>query len=167
MMVCGFFLFLLLTIASGTAHADVVWPALYLETRLLAWWVILSGLLVEFFFIWKIFDLSPKRALIANLAANGASALLGVLLIPVAGLLWELFSHFTIGLLWNIRTFHPVTWCATYVLACLVNTALENFVLQKAFRLPFTRRTFAWLLGANAISVGMAFASLRFLPLSM
>lgn len=73
------------------AYADLVWPALYLETRLFSWWAISVGLIVEYFFVRKLFGLAPKRAAIADLSANTISAVAGILLIPVAGIVWEFF----------------------------------------------------------------------------
>ncbi|MEW6563351.1 MAG: hypothetical protein AB1400_09000 [Pseudomonadota bacterium] len=97
-------------LASLPAQADVVWPALYLETRLFSWWAIGLGLMAEFFFIWKVFSLSPKQALLADIAANTASALLGVLLIPLAGIVWEVFPGLAFYHLFNMGTFNPITW---------------------------------------------------------
>ena len=63
---------------SPYAFADIVWPALYLETRLVAWWVVALGLFVEFLFIRYIFSLPVARAALVDVTANGISALLGV-----------------------------------------------------------------------------------------
>jgi hypothetical protein len=38
--------------------ADLVWPALLLEGRILTWWAILAGLIIEYFFVRMITDLS-------------------------------------------------------------------------------------------------------------
>ncbi|TCJ12772.1 hypothetical protein EZJ19_11060 [Parasulfuritortus cantonensis] len=149
------------------AQADVVWPALYLETRLFSWWAIGLGLAVEFFFIRKLFALPPGRALLADLAANSASALLGVVLIPLSGLAWEVFPGFAFYYLLHVGTFNPITWAGTFALACLINAWLESYVLKQFFKLPWTRRTFAWLVLANACSVGVAFASLWWKPVQL
>lgn len=77
-----FILFLLPT----TAYANVVWPALYLETRLFSWWAIGIGLLVEFFFIKWLFTLPVKKASMATVSANAVSAVAGIILIPLAGI---------------------------------------------------------------------------------
>jgi len=45
------------------AYANVVWPALYLETRLFSWWAIGIGFLIEFFFIKWLFSLPQKKLL--------------------------------------------------------------------------------------------------------
>ena len=39
-------------------YANVEWPALVLETRLLSWWAIGLGLLIEYFFIKWLFGFS-------------------------------------------------------------------------------------------------------------
>ena len=63
------------------AYANAVWPALYLETRLFSLWPILIGLVVEYFFVLKLLVAVPKQAAIATIAANTASALLGIIII--------------------------------------------------------------------------------------
>lgn len=151
------------------AHANVVWPALYLETRLFSWWAILIGLLVEFFFIRWLFGLSVSRAALADVSANSASAILGVALIPLSGLAWELFPASIINWTFGWGTFNPVTWGATFVLGCLVNAFLEGAVYKKWFAPEFRFKStmFLWLLVANSFSVGAAFFSLWIQPVRL
>ena len=74
--------------------ADVVWPALFLEKRLLSIWVISIGLVVEWLVLWLGgFGLSWKRAVVVDLVMNAASTIVGIVLILLAGLAWELFAH--------------------------------------------------------------------------
>ncbi|WP_298661330.1 hypothetical protein [uncultured Thiothrix sp.] len=164
---CKLLLAISALLLSSAARADVVWPALYLETRLFSWWAIGLVLVVEYLFIRYVFAITPRKALIADVSANAASAVLGVLLIPLAGVAWEVFPGLAFYHLLNVGTFNPVTWAATFAMACLINAALESFVLKRAFGLPFTRRTFWWLVLANAFSVGIAFGSLWLHPVHM
>ena len=60
------------------AYANMVWPALYLETRLFTWWAISVGLVVEYLFVRHLFSLEPKRAVIADVSANAVSAIAGI-----------------------------------------------------------------------------------------
>jgi len=154
----------LLLLFPTAASADVVWPALFLETRLLTWWTVSIGLLVEFLVIWKAFGLSAKRAALIDLAANAASVLLGIILIPLAGIAWEVFPGLVFYKVFNVGTFNPVTWAATYLFAVAINAGLEWTVIQKGFRLPIGKRGFWIIAGANAISVAVAFGSLLVFP---
>lgn len=151
------------------AYANAVWPALYLETRLFSWWAISVGLVIEYFFVRWLFGLAPRRAALADLSANAASAVVGVVLIPIAGIAWELFpaSVYNWALGWG--TFNPITWAGTFLLACVVNAVLEGFVYKKAFKVDFKIKSkkFGWLVLANAFSVGVAFASLWIAPLQL
>lgn len=153
----------------AVAYANVVWPALYLETRLFSWWAISVGLVIEYFFVRWLFGLPPIRAVIADIAANAASAVVGVVLIPVAGIAWEVFpaSVYNWALEWG--TFNPITWVGTLLLACVINVVLEGFVYRKAFKVDFKIRSkgFGWLVLANAFSVGVAFASLWIAPIKL
>lgn len=153
----------------AVAYANVVWPALYLETRLFSWWAISVGLVIEYMFVRWLFGLAPSRAAIADLSANAVSAVVGLVLIPLAGIAWELFpaSVYNWALGWG--TFNPITWAGTFLLACVVNAILEGVVYKKAFKVDFKIRSkkFGWLVLANAFSVGVAFASLWIVPLHL
>jgi hypothetical protein len=50
------------------------------------------------------------------------------------------------------------------VLACLITTAIEALVYRYGFKFLVRRREFIWLTVANALSVGVAFASLFIFP---
>jgi len=163
LLVCALFLFPVLT------YANVVWPALYLETRLFSWWAISIGLLIEFFFVRWLFSLSQKQAIIASVSANAVSAVAGIVLIPLAGIAWELFPGSIINRAFGWGTFNPVTWVATFFLACLVTGIIEGAVYKKWFapEFGFKSKAFLWLLGANSLSVGAAFASLWLRPVQL
>jgi len=154
----------LLLLVSPAAIADVVWPALYLETRLFSWWAIGVGLVAEYLFIRWLFRRSIQRSVAATVAANAASSVVGVLLIPIAGILWEFFpgSIYMHFLHWG--TFNPVTWAATFVLACFINTGIEAVVYKKGFKFQIRRREFLWIAVVNAVSVGIAFVTLFLVP---
>ncbi|GHU19488.1 hypothetical protein AGMMS50243_11610 [Betaproteobacteria bacterium] len=149
------------------ALADVVWPALYLETRLFTWWAIGLGLFIEFFFVRWLFVLSASKAALATLVANVVSALLGVVLIPLSGIVWEFVPGLLIYPLFHMGTFNPITWAATFILACLVTTGLEALVYKYGVKFAVRRREFGWLLIANALSVAVAFASVFIAPVRM
>jgi hypothetical protein len=148
------------------AYANAVWPALYLETRLFSLWPILIGLVVEYFFVLKLLVAVPKQAAIATIAANTASALLGIIIIPLAGVAWEVFPGLLFYHLLNMGTFNPITWVATFLLACAVNVVIEGVVYKKWFKLKFLfkSRLFLWFMLANAASVGVAMGSLIINP---
>lgn len=155
---------LFLILAPAVALADVVWPALYLETRLFSWWAIGVGLVAEYAFVQWLFKLPFKRAAVATFAANTVSSIAGLLLIPLAGIAWELFPGSVYMKVLSWGTFNPVTWAATFLLACLVNTALESVVYKRGFSLSVRRREFWWIYVANSVSVGLAFGSLFTYP---
>ena len=146
------------------AIADVVWPALYLETRLFSWWAIGVGLVAEYLFVRWLFQQSIQRSVVTTVAANSVSSVAGILLIPIAGILWEFFPGSIYMHLLKWGTFNPITWAATFVLACLVNTGIEGLVYKQGFKLQFRRREFFWIFIANAVSVGLAFVTLFIVP---
>src|SRR4029078_4473643 len=104
-----------------TLIADVVWPALFLEMRLLAWWAIAAGLIVELFFVRWLTAFGWGKSIVADIAMNAASSLLGVVLIPLAGVAWEFFPGVLIYKFLKIGTFNPGTWAATFLMAVFIN----------------------------------------------
>ena len=154
-------------VGSTAAYADVVWPALYLENRLVSLWSILAGLVVEYVvLIWWV-RMSPTRAVFADVTMNLASAAVGFVVIPAAGLAWEVFPGSVIYRVFNVGTFNPITWAATCLIAAVVNTAVESTILRVGFKVPFARRVLLALLVANALSVGIAMVSLSLAPLDL
>lgn len=74
---------------ASPAHADVVWPALYLISRMVTWWSIVLGLVVEYLFVRQLTHFDIKKSILVDLAMNAVSCLAGVILIPLAGVGWE------------------------------------------------------------------------------
>jgi hypothetical protein len=150
-----------------TVVADMVWPALFLEQRLFSWWAIGLGLLVELFFVRWLTGLSWRMSAIADITMNAASSLLGVLLIPLAGIIWEFLPGLILYHGFNIGTFNPFTWTGTLVFSAFINSGIETAVLRYVFKQKQVKHLFWWLALANALSVGLAFASLfRYPPRS-
>ena len=72
-------------ILSGVA--DLVWPALALEQRMLSVVPIVVGLIVEWLALWLGgFGLKWKKAALVDVVMNAASALIGIFLIPALGM---------------------------------------------------------------------------------
>ncbi len=149
------------------AHADVVWPALFLISRMLTWWSVALGLIVEYFFVRQLTGFDIKTSIKADLVMNGASTLLGAVLIPIAGIGWEFFPGLLLYKIFNIGTFNPGTWTATFIMSVLINAWLENYVIKRFFKKDLGWRGFRWLCLANAASVGIAFISLWLFPVEM
>jgi hypothetical protein len=148
-----------------TLLADVVWPALFLEMRLLSWWVILIGLLVEWPFVRLLTRFPWKRAFIANAAMNAASTVCGILLLPLAGLfILEPIGEATFYHRFHVGTFNPATWAATFLVAVVLSATIEFFTLRIAFKQRVGARGYWWLCVANSISAGLAFWSFFHFP---
>jgi hypothetical protein len=142
--------------------ANMIWPAMILAQHILTWWVILLGLIIELAFVRAFTPLSWSRSLGANLAMNAASCVLGAVLIPFAGILWEFLPGIIINV-WK-GTFNPITWAGTFALAVLINAWIEHHVLCRYFAVPRSRKLFWTLVAANTITVGFAASSLMLNP---
>lgn len=126
------------------AFADVVWPSLYIATGMVSIKVILVGLLVELFFVKFFTDTHWLKAIGITILMNGTTCLLGIILIPISGLFVELIPPH--------KTFHWTHWFLDYLLAILINTAIEGFIIKLILKLKF-KNIFTWLFIANAISI--------------
>lgn len=141
--------------------ANAIWPALFLEKHLVAQWPILIGLAIEYLFVRRLTMLFPIKALWADIAMNGASALLGIFLVPFAGLVWEFFPGLILNFFFHSVTFDLDRWIATFFIAVAMNAIVEWFVLKRFFKQNQLGLQAFWILYiANALTVAVAFASL-------
>ena len=148
----------------GVAYANLVWPALLVEIRLLSLPIIAFGLLVEIAVLSLWFAMKLDAAVKAGVVANAISAALGLLLVPIAGVVWEVFPGLLLYHWFDIGTFNPGTWIATFLMAALITTGVEFVVLRWFFGLAGGRRSFLIWLAANGASVALAFLSLVSAP---
>ncbi len=146
------------------AHANVIWPALFVAPRVFSVPAVIAGLTVELLVFRALFSQSWIKAIGAVAAANAVSAIAGLFLIPILGFVWELFATILINPIFNWGTFNPISWFASYLIAMLSTAAIEAAFFRLALRLQMTRRQFGWWFLANGASVAVAFASLAFEP---
>lgn len=129
------------------ASANVIWPSIYILSQVYCWYVIVAGLVVEFFAVKFFGKTSWGRSAVITAVMNAVSALVGWVLIPVSGILTEfLLFPFEQG------TFHLSHWIVDYVFVALVNTCVEGLSMKLIFKYSF-KRVFWWLFAANAVSV--------------
>ncbi len=146
------------------ARADVVWPALFMETRLLSVWVVVLGLAIEWPVIRYLTQRPSWTSLGITVVVNAVSTLVGVLLIPLTGIVWEVGPGLLMYRALGVGTFNPVTWTATVVLAALISASVEALALRWPFRHRIGRRGFGVLMLANLASTVVAAASLAIWP---
>ncbi len=144
--------------------ADVVWPALFVSDRLVAWWCISASIVIEAAALWRFAQWRPVKALVASIVMNAVSAFCGSLLIPVAGLRWETTATLTYEAWFGWGTFNWVSEGAALLIAVLLSTIIETFVLWLVFCAPWTRRLILVVLCANAVTVFLAGASMLLFP---
>jgi len=143
----------------------MVWPALFLEQRLFSVIPITAGLIVEWAALrFGGFGLSWKRAAVIDVVMNAVSSGVGIILIPVLGLAWEVFPGIILYKVFNVGTFNPGTWAGTLIMAVLATTAIEAVVVRWGFKVALNRRRFWVLCAANCASVAIAFVSLWMHP---
>ena len=145
--------------------ADMVWPALLLEQRLVAVIPIGVGLIVEWLALrFGGFGLTWRRAALVDVVMNAVSTIAGIPVIPLLGLAWEVFPGTVIYRIFNVGTFNPGTWVATLLLATIATSGIEALVVRWVFKILMSKRRLGVLFLANAVSIGIAFASLWLRP---
>lgn len=135
-----------------------MWPALLMEGRLASPFIIALGLAIEWALIRFVFGFPPLGALWAAIAANIASAAIGFVGRRFVGALWSLLPSV-------LGTFSLIDWAGTFVAAVIFNVLIEGLVLRYGFKLPITARNLGWLMLANAVTIGIAYASTAIFPL--
>jgi hypothetical protein len=140
--------------------ADVVWPAMFLSTRMAAWWCVLVSLIIEGLALWRFARVGVVKSITASLVMNAVSAFIGTLLLPLIGVRLESLADTTYNAWLDLGTFNPITYCTTWLGATLLTTAIECFVLWLVFLMPWKRRWVAVVLGVNAVTVAMAGVSI-------
>ena len=153
----------------AVTYANMVWPSLYLETRLFTWWAITLGLVVEYLFVRKLFEVPITKAIIGTFLANLLSAVAGIILIPLSGIVWELTLGAIVMLITGHGTFNIYAWIGSMLFACIVNVLLEGIVYKYYFKgkFYFKSKKFWWFVLANAISVGVALLSIIINPMQL
>ena len=145
--------------------ADVVWPSLYLTESLSAWHCIAISVVIEGVIFWRLARMRWWQALIGTIVANGASTLVGViLLLPLVGLWLEALANYTYNDRLHLGTFNLLTWKLTGLLATLVNTLIESLVMWMCGLSDWTRRFVISVFIANFITVTMAYILLFYFP---
>jgi len=147
---------ILLLLIPTQVFADMVWPALYAETKVSSVPIIGLSLLIEFYFFKWLFHVTRPKAALYTLAANMASGLIGILLRPLAGIIYELSIGAIVGWLFNWGTFNPVAWFFVPIFSGAVNAYLELWTIQLLWKHEITWRNFMYTLGINAFTVGFA-----------
>ena len=148
---------LLLTLGSASiAEGNVVWPALYTETKVSSVPIIVLGLAIEAFLFKWLCDTDWKKAIYYSVAANTASGVLGLFLRPLSGIAWELSLGALVMLLFDWDAFNPIAWFFVPLFGGAVNAAIELFTLKSIWKVKFTKRNFFALWAANWFTVGLA-----------
>jgi hypothetical protein len=151
---------------SASALADVVWPALIIEQRLLSAIPIIVGLIAEWVALrFGGFGLSWKKAALVDIVMNAVSTIAGIPIIPLLGIIWEVFPGAILYKFFNLGTFNPSTWIATFVIATATTTGIEAAVVRWGFKVAMDKWRLSVLCLANSLSVGIAFASLWLYPM--
>lgn len=138
---------ILMLITPFAANANLIWPSLIIVYTYYVWYVILLGLIIEFFATKYFLKASWRKSAIMTVVFNLISGLLGLVLIPISGIIVEILM-----LPISPSTFHLSHWIISYIVAVFINAAIETGVLNKIYKYPF-KKNFWWVFAANMLSV--------------
>tara|TARA_B100001093_G_C26398873_1_gene830373 strand:+ start:59 stop:565 length:507 start_codon:yes stop_codon:yes gene_type:complete len=138
------------------AFGNVVWPAMYTETKVSSIPIIALSLIIEFFVFKYLFQKSTKLTSVYTIIANVASGLIGLFIRPISGLLWEVSLGALVMWIFDWGTFNPVAWFFVPIIGGAINSALELFTVKVIWKERFTKRNFLLLWSVNWATVGIA-----------
>lgn len=147
----------MLVLFSTPCYANVVWPALMLEARIFSWWAISFALLIEYIYLRKVLKFSIKESSKVDLIMNISSAIAGAFLIPVSGIVIEIFPGFLIHKIFNFGTFNIITWILTVIIAAIINAIIETKVIEKMTK---SKISIIGMFFVNFITVSLAYISI-------
>lgn len=135
---------------------NLVWPALYAETKITSLPVIALGLILELFVIRALFNRSWKVSSIMVIAANLVSGLIGYILRPLSGLAWEVSVGPLLMRMFDWGTFNPVAWFFVPIIGGGINAVLELSTVTLVWKEKFSLKNLLVLWAINWTSVGIA-----------
>jgi hypothetical protein len=148
-------------------YGNMVWPALYAETKINSLPIIALSLALEYLVIRWLFKVGVGRSLLYTVAANFASGVLGIVFRPLSGIVWEISLGQAIMFLSKWGTFNPVTWLSVPVIGGALNAAIELLFIKLVWKEKFTKQRFIILWAINAVTVGIATAWVIIFPPKM
>ncbi len=140
----------------AVAYGNVVWPALYTETKVSSLPIISLSMVLEYLVIRQLFKRSIKESVLYTITANVASGLIGLILRPLSGIAWELSLGMLIMWIFDWGTFNPVAWFFVPIIGGAVNASLELLTIKLIWKEKFTKKNFLSLWAINLITVGIA-----------
>lgn len=138
------------------AYANIVWPALYTETKVSSIPIIILSLIIEFFFFKWLFKIDVKKAFYYTGIVNIASGILGSVLRPLSGIFYEMSLGMIINMLFNWGTFNPVAWFFVPIIGGAINAFLELLTIRLIWKHKMNKKNYFLTWVINTITVAIA-----------
>lgn len=142
---------------ASVAHADVVWPALYvIDSHSRFWYIVIGGLLLEASVLrWRLIP-DVKKALFVSLIVNAFSSTVGIFILAFGMVGW----HFIVDNFVN-GTFSSFNQIVTIGIMLFGSVFLETLIARGIWKYPLWRTFPIFILG-NIFSYGVIVADLYF-----
>lgn len=140
----------------STTFANMVWPALYTESKLYSIPIIVLSLIIEYFFFKWLLKINVRQAIIYTVVANIVSGVLGLFLRPISGIAYELSLGGIINLLFNWGTFNPVAWFFVPIIGGAINAFLELLTIRLIGKHRITKHHYLMTWMINAVTIAIA-----------
>lgn len=148
---------------NSTAHADIVWPSLYIAEGMASLPVILAGLIIEIFFVKYFTKIKWLKAIAVAFLMNLVTSMVGLYTNTFSGLFLELILNYVD---YHSPTFNWDHWILHYTTIIFINTLIEGVVVRLTLKLKL-KNTFWWLFLANTISVMLCAIYIHFVPIRL
>ena len=148
---------------NSTAHADLVWPSVYIAAGMSSIPVILAELVVKILFVKYCTKIKWLEAVAVAFLMNLVTSVIGLYTNTFSGLFLELILNYVD---YHSPTFNWDHWILHYTTIIFINTLIEGDVVKLTLKLKL-KNTFWWLFLANTISVMLCAIYIHFVPIRL
>lgn len=129
--------------------SETLMPSMDFQGGLASGPVLLLGVAVQFFCLWKFMKQPPLKSCAAALLSKLVSIAPSFITTLIVGLLVELLKGF-------LPTYHIISWLIHMVFVIALYAALEALTVKLFFKIPF-KKAFLWLSLSNAVTIVICF----------
>ena len=118
-------------------------------------WAVISTLLGKLVYVRYLTKFTWSRCAVADVTLNIVSAILNLVALPAAFLLWTL-PRLALNRVIGVNDEDPVNWVALLLIVALITAVSDALVLRIVFKRPIGKRNFCLLYVINVLCVAVA-----------
>jgi hypothetical protein len=124
-------------------------------SRPFLFWAIIAGLSIKFLYVRYLTRLTWSKCAVVDVAMNLSSALLNLIAVPAAFLVWTL-PRLALNRIVGADDADPVNWIALLMVMALITALSDALVLRVVFRRELGKKNLWLLYVTNMVCVAVA-----------